>query len=152
MKFWKFPNNLRPTHWGFLVLLHYPNQLFLPGTSKKYIWDPQKDQNDYELRIYARNLEVLLREEMCIQNWNAYDSKVVEFHLNKTGCRPFYIQSPETKYSLCQDKEKVRNISKSLSMDANHAFTPPCKALEKINYKYEIVDLKLMTSNHVGCM
>ena len=137
-----FPQNLRPTHWGFLVLLHYPNQLLLPATSKKYIWDPQTSQNDYELRIYARNLEVFLREEKCIRNWNEYDSEVVDYHLNRIGCRPFYLQSPGRNYPLCRNKELIQNISKTLSMDANHAFTPPCKALEKVNYKYEIIDLK----------
>ena len=136
-----FPKNVRPTHWGFLVLLHYPNQLLLPATSKKYIWDPQTNQKDYELRIYARNVEIFLRQEKCIENWNDYDAEVVESHLNRTGCRPFYISQSDKKYPLCNSKKLIMNVSRSLSMDANHAFTPPCKALEKVNYKYEIIDL-----------
>jgi hypothetical protein len=136
-----FPDNLRPTHWGFLVLLHYPNQLLLASTSKQYIWDPQTSQNDYEMRIYAKNMEVYWRRRKCLDNWKNYDTDVLEFQMNRIGCRPFYLNSI-SNLPLCKDQKDVQDIVSATSMDANHDFVPPCKATEKINYKYELTEVR----------
>lgn len=135
-----FPGKVRPTHWGFLVLLHYPNQLLLPSTSKQYIWDPQPNQNTYELRIFAKNSEILWRRKECLKDWENYDGSVIDHHIEKRGCRPFYQKSKDI-LPLCKDNKDIINISQVLSMNAVHGIKPPCKATEKVNYKFEIFDM-----------
>ena len=136
-----FPKAIRPTHWGFLVIFHYPNQLLLPSAAMRYIWTTQSNQNDYEMRFYAENLEIFRRRKNCHFNWTNYDNEVIDYHMNRIGCRPFYHVS---KYDLpvCTDKKRIQEIASILSLDSNHEFPPPCKAMEKINFNYEINELR----------
>ena len=90
-----FPGETRPRKWGFLVLLHYPNQIILPSTSKKYIWPRQTSKSDYEIRIYAENLEMFWRRKKCHYNWTHFDDEVMAHHMNRIGCRPFYLNKHE---------------------------------------------------------
>ena len=135
-----FPESKRPRRWGFLILLHYPNQLILPSTSKKHIWPRQTSSSDYEIRIYAENLEIFLRRKQCHPDWTNYDNEVKQHHIDRIGCRPFYLESDQ-KLPICTKKDTAMETASILSLDANHEFPPPCKAIEKINYKHEINDL-----------
>ena len=135
-----FSQSIRPTHWGFLALFHYPNQLLLPSVARKYIWPTQTNQNDYEMRFYAENLEIFRRRKNCDFNWTNYDNEVIEYHINRIGCRPLYHIS-KNHLPLCTDKQRLQEIASILSLSGNHKCPPPCKAMEKINYKYEINEL-----------
>ena len=135
-----FPNATRPTHWGFLVLFHYPNQLLLPSVAMKYIWPPQTKRNDYSMRFYAQNLEIFRRRKNCHDNWTNYDNDLIEHHRKRIGCRPLYDISKHN-LPLCTDKQQIQEFASILSLDANHEFPPPCKAMEKISYENDINDL-----------
>ena len=135
-----FPNKTRPTHWGFLILLHYPNQLHLPSTAMKYIWPPQTNQNDYEIRFYAENLEIYRRRKNCHFNSSNYDEDAMKYHFNKLQCRPLYDHS-SPHLPVCTEKEQVKELISIVSLHKHSEFPPPCKAMEKINYKYEIIEL-----------
>ena len=135
-----FPQAIRPTHWGFLLLFHYPNQLLLPSVATEYAWPTQPNQNDYEMRFYVENLEIFRRRKNCHFNWRNYDNELIDYHMNRIGCRPFYHIS-KNDLPVCMDRQRIQEIASILSLDANHEFPPPCKAMEKINFKYEINDL-----------
>ena len=136
-----FPAETRPRRWGFLILLHYPDQLILPSTSKKHIWPRQTSKSDYEIRIYAENLELFWRRKDCHSNWTNYDNEVMEYQMNRIGCKPFYLTS-KNRLPFCDDRDSIRKITSTLALGGNHEFLPPCKAIEKINYKHEINSLE----------
>ena len=60
--------------------------------------------------------------------------------MRKVGCKPFYLTS-QKDLPFCTDRGRIQEITSSLALGGNHEILPPCKAIEKINYKHEINDL-----------
>ena len=81
-------------------------------------------------------------EKKCIRNWVNYDTEVMEHSVQKVGCAPPYYLSKRV-LPLCTNSVQLRNISNAISIGNYHGmFSPPCKSMEHIDFKYEEVDWK----------
>lgn len=137
-----FPHGRRPKHFTFFVTFHYPNQILRQSHVKKHHWhlNRKRYDSDYDMRFDVENVETFKRRRNCTKNWLGYDDEVIEYYLQKTGCRPPYYTE---KYNLplCNTSKQLQEIRSRLSLGVHNDFSPPCKALENINFRSEENDL-----------
>ena len=145
-----FPNGIRPTFNGLLVIFHYPNQMLRTTSTMKYMWTNRKNKNDYTMRFLLQNVEIFNRRRKCHLNWQHYDKDVVDHHIEEVGCRPPYLLSNHS-LPICKTRKEMHNISSCLSLGISHGLEPPCRAMENVNYIYQEIDLsatKWNSSDH----
>lgn len=148
-----FPQGIRPFIFGLLVIFHYPNQLLRPLLTMKYMWKTRKDEDGYAVRFIPENVEIFRRRSHsfttnCQKKWEDYDNEVKEYFMQKVGCRPPY-QSSKTNLSICSTREEMEEVGLRLSLGIKRDYPPPCRSMDKINYKYEEVDLS-ETKYHIS--
>ena len=139
-----FPNGIRPTSYGFLAILHYPNQLLIARTVKHF-WPQSRNINDsYSMQFLIRGVEVIQRRQKqqrnCYENWKEFDIYIKDRHSNNVGCRVPYL---DTLYniSMCSTIEQMK---KKFYLQADdYGLSPPCREMKKITEKYEEVTLNL---------
>ena len=135
-----FPQRIRPDYNNFLIVLHYPNQMFRPSLTKKSTFTEARDDKiGYTMEIKPENVEIFRRRKNCFNNWKDYDEHLKEHFIDNVGCRPPY-QTSKKNLSICSTRQQLKNIARNLTLSEHREFPPPCKGMEKINYKYtEIV-------------
>ena len=150
-----FPHGKRPTYLGFVVMLHYPNQILRPSLFNKYTWEVQREKHDsiYAMRFYVENVEIFKRRKHCVENWAGYDSDVIDHQMQKMRCRPPYHTSRH-HLPLCNTSKQMKEIGSLLSLGMDYNYPPPCKAMENINYNYveqDVGNLKWGSNGHFWC-
>ena len=132
-----FPEGIRPTNNKFVVVFHYPHQILAPNLNMKYIWESKNNSNNgYTTHFFLENVEIFRRRKNCYSNWMDYDNEMTEQVMKKVGCRlPYY--NSINNYSVCSSMKEIMDIWHNLSLAVTRNFLPPCKGMEKINYRYE---------------
>ena len=125
---------------AFMVVFHLPNQILRTDITRRRAWPIRKNQNDYSMRFIVHNVEMFKRRRNCNQNWVDYDNEVIQYHMQKVGCRPPYHISNHT-LPICQSNKQMKDIALRLSLGISHDFVPPCKGMEVVNYKYREAEL-----------
>lgn len=135
-----FPEGIRPIHWDFQILLHYPNQLLRSLPTTKFSWPQRRDNATYGMKFIIKSVEIVKRREkynsLCIVNWKNYDSLVLDQHMEINGCKPPYLSSL-INLPMCRTKKEMRNAKFGLSTDIITKSLPPCKGVQTISYDYE---------------
>ena len=72
----------------------------------------------------------------CMTDWRNYDKVVLETYLSQVGCRsPYHVT--ESNYSVCSNKEKMKQSLIWPSDIAMKKFPIPCRSLEKVYSRYD---------------
>ena len=134
-----FPNGIRPSLMGFMVLLHYPYQVLTAFETVKNDWKNRKNEptKPYSMLFKIKSTEVILRRKSryssCNENWRNDDLEVFEKSIIKNKCRaPYQTWNPE--HPICDQSEKMANANFDLG-DRNE-YPPPCQHVEKIAYDF----------------
>ena len=81
-----FPSRVRPKGYGFLTILHYPNQLLISKTLK-HLWANSWNKEEiHEMVFHVSGVEVLRRRQKwrrpCHNHWKDYDDYIIEKNIN----------------------------------------------------------------------
>ena len=138
-----YPSGIRPVYFGMMTLLHYPNQLLRSMKTVKYVWPKRETNVTYDMKFYITGMEVMKRRskggEHCNMDWENDDDSLIVKHTNTVGCRAPY-QNPSSNITKCSTKDQMKEVLFKLRAD-DYGTIPPCKSMEKIDYKYEEADL-----------
>ena len=136
-----------------MTILHYPNQMLYSTHTLKYAWQQKRQKNEsYVMRFKIKGVEIVRRRQKrsqpCNENWEDYDNEIINNHIQKVGCRPWYIdQLPETNnIRLCSSGKEMKEAMFVLRTDGYKVLTP-CTSMEEILYEYEESTLDLKKSN-----
>lgn len=133
-----FPNGVRPLNHGFMILIHYPNQLLI-ANNKKNKWPQERNNTDsYTMKFLIRGAEVLRRrqkwERPCNEHWEKHDNYIKNHYATTLGCRPPYLDKIEG-VPLCSTKEQMRKVF-SLRQDGYGVY-PPCREMKGLQSSIE---------------
>ena len=133
-----WPNNSRPQAGGMFALLHHPNQLMLSASTFRMSWPKRERYDSLEMVFDVQGVEVLRRrnkvDSPCEEDWKYYDYKMLEEQLSEVGCQAPY-QIPREEFMLCNASHQMNKLRISLK-ESKFKHRPPCRAMEKIYYKY----------------
>ena len=139
-----FVKGLRPQKYGFVTLLHYPNQILRSVPTIKFFWPLRKSDSTYNMKFVIDGIEVMERRnkhnDPCNDDWQSYDNHLMQQHIEAVGCRALY-QKSRNNLSLCNTMLKTREARVDLSSDILTTYSPPCKSLQNIYTTYEESDL-----------
>ena len=128
-----FPSGSRPTMYGLLTILHYPNQL-LTASYRKHVW-PQKRNamESYEMRFNIRGIEVLRRRNKrnfpCNENWKDHDNYIKKKYVSALGCRPPYLDYVGD-IPPCWMKEQMKEYF--YFRQDGYGVNPSCREMKKV--------------------
>ena len=138
-----FPSGFRSQIYSLLTILHYPNQMLYSSHTMKYAWPQDRYKNaSYIMRFKISRVEVVRRRQKinnrCHENWENYDSEIMNHHVKKIGCRPVYFSALLFKKDvpLCSTQEQMKKAIFPLRSDG-YGVIPPCTSMEQISYEYE---------------
>ena len=97
------------------------------------------------MKFRVMDVQVFQRQDYasrrCMTDWRNYDKVVLETHLSNLGCRsPYHVA--ESNYSVCSNKEKMKQSLIYPSDILMKKFCHPCRSLEKVSYIYEEATIK----------
>ena len=143
-----FPNQIRKPEKGMFSILHYPNQILLPGNPMKWSWQRREKYEKFTMRFKVDNMEVIRRrnkaQRPCQENWMDYDNSVLKEYLNGVGCRMPFHDANIIKLPLCNKSESIKKVwseAPSLASLGKSKNIPPCKSMVKIGYRFDEGDL-----------
>ena len=117
-----------------LALIHGPSQLLLSGESMRKIFPQRKTNDTYNMRFDIKTVERIRRRNKkyhpCLENWNSYDSEVLEEHIKSTGCRAPY-QNRIENVPACSTQQQIK---KSMFILRNDGYQkdPPCQGMKEL--------------------
>lgn len=137
-----FPQGIRKNK-DFVVVFHFPNQLFYSIQTITYHWPARKNKKTYFMTFQVNAMKVLKRRNKknspCMANWKTYDDDILKEHTSYVGCRTPY-QMNRYNLPVCSTTASIKEADVSLSLQTKKKLLPPCKAMEKIHYSYEEVE------------
>ena len=130
-----FPNGIRPQTGGFVVLFHYPNQVWSSLHSIMRQWVRRDNITNYWMDFNIKGIEVTAhrykpRYHNCIQHWKNYDNIVLEEHIKHVGCKTPY-HPTNYRWPLCTNQEKMKEAQFYPKISA----IPPCRVIEAVDYQ-----------------
>ena len=133
-----FPSGIRPLNHGFMILIHYPNQMLITS-NRNNRWPQERNMTDsYTMNFYIRGAEVLRRRQKrdrpCNENWEQHDSDIKKHFATTLGCRPPYLEKVEG-IPLCSTKEQMKKRF-NFRQDG-YGVNPPCREMKKILSSFE---------------
>ena len=132
-----FPNSTRPKSYGFMTILHYPNQALIAKTLK-YLWSlPWNKNESHDLQFQIRGVEVVRRRQKsrrpCHADWPNYDYYIMKKHVDLVGCRAPYLLL-DNRTHLCRTQKQMKKRFYFGIDDVN--LDPPCREMKKIYVSY----------------
>ena len=133
-----FPSRIRPKSYGFMTILHYPNQALIAKTLN-YLWSHPWNKNEsHDMQFQIRGVEVLRRRQKwrrpCHEDWPNYDHYIMKKHVDLVGCRaPYLLLNNRTH--LCRTKKQMKKRFYFGIDDIN--LGPPCREMKKIYESYK---------------
>ena len=133
-----FKSNIRPTAFGFITLLHYPNQLSRSFRTIRMSWAQRKTSETYGMTFLINAVEMMIHrnknEFPCNEKGEDYD-KILQIHHSKSvGCRAPYL-NPSIDTKPCSTLQEMKNSRFFLRND-DYGTIPPCRTMEKISHTY----------------
>ena len=133
-----FPSGIRPSSYGLVIVLHYPNQLLIAG-NREHKWPQPRNQDDsYEMKFHVNAVEVLRRRQKrgrpCNQNWEDHDRVIKNKHTNSVGCILPYLDKIDG-VPLCSTKEEM--MKKFNFREDDYGIDPPCEEMKSIRTSYQ---------------
>ena len=144
-----FPQGIRPKMFGMLVFFHYPNQVLRPDAAVKHHWQNRESNKSHTMKFLVDNVEIFRRRKDCYENWTHYDDHVREYHMQNVGCRaPYHVS--KTDLPLCNTTKDMKEIRMRLSLGINYDIASPCRAMEKLTYQYDEINISGSEWDHTG--
>ena len=132
-----FPSRIRPKSYGFMTILHYPNQALIAKTLN-YLWShPWNENKSHDMQFQIRGVEVLRRRQKwqrpCHEDWSNYDHYIMKKHVDLVGCRaPYLLLNNRTH--LCRTKKQMEK--RFYFRVDGVGLGPPCREMKKIYESY----------------
>ena len=139
-----FPNGGRSASNRIFTYFHYPGQRFTAYYTIKYNWNDRKNtSNNYIMHFSVRNIDVVsrrnIRQEPCLEEWKKFDQYVMDQTIKQAKCRPPHWPST-LNTSLCLNTTLMKIFARQPSTAYVEAQTPPCKIIDRLDYRFEEVD------------
>ena len=92
-----------------------------------------------EVKILKRRNK---RTETCMQDFEKYDTHLLNSHLETIGCKAPY-QKTERNFSICSSKENMKQAVVDLNnvWGNSDILKPPCISMEDIRYTFNEYDV-----------
>ena len=139
-----FPLGVRDRNYSTLTLVHTQNQLLTAGQTLKFMFPVRKANDSYAMRFKIKGVEMIKRRnkrsKRCHENWENYDSAILEEHARRVGCTPPY-HDPIDNIPVCSTKDQIKESVFNLRFDG-YGTHPPCEGIEKIYYSFEEDDME----------
>ena len=147
-----FQSNIRPPTYGMLSFLHYPNHLLTSGGNMRFALANNQPYDNMVMRYKVDGMEVIHRRNKasrpCHLDSKHYDERIMKNHIKNVGCRAPY-QDNVYDFKPCQTKELMKKALLSIRMD-DYGITSPCRAMKKIDYRYEEFNLLRAKESNTG--
>ena len=134
-----------PRHNGLFTYIHYPGQIFTSYYTIKKEWNSRVNKSkNYDMAFRIKNIDVITNrdkpKQRCLVNWREHDEYVMNNIMRETGCHPpHWISS--TNLSVCSNARQMKVFRAQPSTDKVESFDPPCKHIERLDYRFEETDL-----------
>ena len=133
-----FPSGIRPADTGFMILIHYPNQLLITSNRMKHWPQDRNIMDSYQMTFRIREAEVLKRRQKrdrpCNENWEEHDTYIKNQYATTLGCRPPYLNKIDG-VPICSTKEQMKKMF--ILREDDYGVSPPCKEMKNILSSYE---------------
>ena len=138
---------------NLVVTLFYRNQLLSKVKSGIRSW-PFKELsaiNGSVIQLNVAHIDILVRrnryQNPCIEGAPEYDRQIIDFVMNKVGCKPPFWNSTSSM-EPCSEYEQLLDI-RSMLMEAfdrgnrrpTYMAVNPCRSLERISYDAKHVEM-----------
>ena len=154
-----FSKGVRPTFGRFLILFHYPDQIFTGNRNIFYKWPVRANPMDefYHMHFGISNVEILHRRkkgrERCY-DWKRYDFRVIDDVMRSVGCQPPYWKS-KLGLPSCRSQQELRNLrvqwwSKNVQDERFQKYFPPCIEITKMDVSFEEVSAEELSKQGLG--
>ena len=114
------------------------------GKNDGITWRRDSKQKELEISFIVKQIEILRRRNKrsypCIPDSLNYDETILDYHLQKVGCKAPY-QKTAKDWTVCESKKKIK--------EANFDFheimksKPACVSAETINYIPQKLELNM---------